>query len=71
MSQGNVMYYVFSVVRVLLYPLALIYGFIVWLRNRMYDAGIASSIEFAPPVIAVGNLSVGVTGNTPHVEYLI
>ena len=71
MSQRNVIYHVFSVVRILLYPLALIYGFVVWLRNRMYDVGISSSIEFAPPVIAVGNLSVGGTGKTPHVEYLI
>jgi tetraacyldisaccharide 4'-kinase len=61
----------FSLVRFLLYPFALIYGVIVWLRNRMYDAGISSSVEFSVPVICVGNLSVGGTGKTPHVEYLI
>jgi tetraacyldisaccharide 4'-kinase len=71
MSQKNVLYYLFSVVRVLLYPLALLYGGIVWLRNRLYDAGFFSSIEFSIPVISVGNLSVGGTGKTPHVEYLI
>lgn len=57
--------------RILLYPLALIYGAIVWLRNRLYDSGFFSSIEFNVPVITVGNLSVGGTGKTPHVEYLI
>src|ERR1043165_7154941 len=62
---------VFSLVRFLLYPFALIYGVIVWFRNRLYDAGISSSVEFSVPVICVGNLSVGGTGKTPHVEYLI
>lgn len=71
MSERNALYYGFSVVRVLLYPLALIYGAVVWLRNRLYDAGFFSSIEFSPPVISVGNLSVGGTGKTPHVEYLV
>jgi tetraacyldisaccharide 4'-kinase len=54
-----------------LYPFAIIYGAVVWLRNRLYDTGFFSSIEFSVPVIAVGNLSVGGTGKTPHVEYLI
>lgn len=61
----------FSVVRFLLYPFALIYGAVVWLRNRLYDMGVSSSVEFSIPVISVGNLSVGGTGKTPHVEYLI
>ena len=61
----------FSVVRFLLYPFALIYGAVVWLRNRLYDSGFFSSVEFSVPVITVGNLSVGGTGKTPHVEYLI
>lgn len=71
MSQRNFLYHMFSVVRVLLYPLTLIYGAVVWLRNRLYDSGFYSSIEFDVPVITVGNLSVGGTGKTPHVEYLI
>jgi tetraacyldisaccharide 4'-kinase len=61
----------FSLVRFLLYPFALIYGVVVWLRNRLYDSGFSSSVEFSLPVICVGNLSVGGTGKTPHVEYLI
>jgi len=71
MNGRNVLYYIFSVVRILLYPIALIYGAIVWLRNRMYDAKLFSSIEFSVPVITVGNLSTGGTGKTPHVEYLV
>lgn len=71
MSQRNFFYHIFSAVRFLLFPFALIYGAIVWLRNRLYDSGFSSSIEFSIPVISVGNLSVGGTGKTPHVEYLI
>lgn len=62
---------IFSVFKFLLYPLAFVYGAVVWLRNRLYDTGFYSSIEFSPPVIAVGNLSVGGTGKTPHIEYII
>ncbi|MBS1615773.1 MAG: tetraacyldisaccharide 4'-kinase [Bacteroidetes bacterium] len=60
-----------SLIRFLLYPFALIYGVVVWLRNRLYDSGFFSSVEFSLPVICVGNLSVGGTGKTPHVEYLL
>ena len=57
--------------KLLLYPLSLLYGGMTWLRNRLYDQGLLSEIEFDLPTIAVGNLSVGGTGKTPHVEYLI
>ncbi len=67
----NALYHAFSLVRVLLYPLALLYGAVVWLRNRLYDGGFFSAVSFSVPVIVVGNLSVGGTGKTPHVEYLI
>lgn len=71
MSHRNALYYFFSLVRILLYPLALLYGAVVWLRNRLYDSGVFGGIQFSVPVIAVGNLSVGGTGKTPHVEYLV
>lgn len=71
MTQRNVLYYAFSLVRFLLYPFAVLYGAVLWLRNRLYDTGFFSSIEFSVPVITVGNLSVGGTGKTPHVEYLV
>ncbi len=54
-----------------LYPLSWIYGLVVYLRNQMYDFGLLGTTEFDIPVISVGNITVGGTGKTPHVEYLI
>lgn len=60
-----------SQARKLLYPFSLVYGGVMSLRNKLYDHGIFSSQEYDVPVIAVGNLSVGGTGKSPMVEYLI
>lgn len=57
--------------RKLLFPFAILYGFITSLRNYLYDKAILKSYSFDIPVIAVGNLSVGGTGKTPQIEYLI
>ena len=57
--------------RFLLFPFAILYDFITRIRNYFYDVGIFKSTSFDVPVIAVGNLSVGGTGKTPQIEYLI
>jgi tetraacyldisaccharide 4'-kinase len=46
-------------------------GFITKIRNNLYDRGIFKSSAFDFPIINVGNLAVGGSGKTPHVEYLI
>ncbi len=55
----------------LLFPIALLYDGITRLRNHLYNIGYKRSFVFDLPVISVGNLSVGGTGKTPMVEYLI
>jgi tetraacyldisaccharide 4'-kinase len=57
--------------RLLLLPLSLLYGIIIWIRNKFYDLGIFKSTSFELPVISVGNLEVGGSGKTPMTEYLI
>lgn len=57
--------------RLLLFPFAILYGLITDIRNTMYFANILKRTSFEKPIITVGNLSVGGTGKTPFVEYLL
>ena len=54
-----------------LLPLSWLYGLGVGLRNRLFDLGVLPQQEFSIPVIDVGNITVGGSGKTPHVEYLV
>lgn len=62
---------ILSILRYVSLPLALLYGLVIFLRNKFYDWNIFSSMKFSLPVISVGNLTVGGTGKSPHIEYLI
>ena len=55
----------------ILFPFSVIYGFIIWIRNKLFDAKILRSATFNFPLICVGNLAVGGTGKSPMTEYLI
>jgi tetraacyldisaccharide 4'-kinase len=55
----------------ILFPISFIYAFIVNIRNTLFDLKILKSYEFDLPVISVGNITVGGTGKTPTVEYLV
>lgn len=59
------------VIRILLFPVSIIYGTVVLFRNFLYDHGILKSSYGATPTIVIGNLSLGGTGKTPHTEYII
>ena len=52
-------------------PLSWLYGLVSDVRNAMFDCGMLPSVSYDIPIIDVGNLTVGGTGKTPHVEYLI
>ena len=54
-----------------LLPLSWLYGVAVSLRNELFALGILKERSFSIPVISVGNITVGGSGKTPHVEYLI
>ena len=54
-----------------LLPLSWFYGIGVGFRNFLFEVGILKSRAYKIPVISVGNITVGGTGKTPHVEYLV
>ncbi|MDT0555950.1 tetraacyldisaccharide 4'-kinase [Patiriisocius hiemis] len=60
-----------KVLRWLLFPFTILYWVITSTRNYLYDTGILKSTFYNLPVICVGNLSVGGTGKSPMIEYLI
>ncbi|MEX6626145.1 tetraacyldisaccharide 4'-kinase [Tenacibaculum salmonis] len=60
-----------KLLRFLLFPFAVLYDVITTIRNWFFDINILKSTSFKVPVISVGNLSVGGTGKSPQIEFLI
>ena len=52
-------------------PLSWLYGVGVLVRNKLFDLGVLKQKSYSIPVISVGNITVGGSGKTPHVEYLV
>jgi tetraacyldisaccharide 4'-kinase len=60
-----------NIIAFILFPISFIYGIVLFLRNYFFDIGLFSQYKSSIKVVSVGNLSVGGTGKTPHVEFLI
>ena len=66
----NVNSFLLRPIRILLFPLSLIYALIVKVRNWLFDRRYFLRF-FNLPVICVGNLAVGGTGESPMVEWMV
>ncbi len=62
---------VHTVLHYVLLPLSWLYGMVTGVRNWLFDHNVLPQEECDVPVITVGNLTVGGTGKTPHVEYIL
>ncbi len=60
-----------ALMKKLLIPFSWLYGLAVMARNRAYDRGWFRQESAGVPVLSVGNITVGGTGKTPLVEYLV
>lgn len=61
----------FTVLKWLLSPLSLLFWLITYIRRMLFTFGLKEVVSLPVPVIVVGNITVGGSGKTPTVIYLI
>lgn len=67
----NVNSFLFRPIRLLLFPISLVYAIVIRIRNWLFDKKVLPSAAFNLPIICVGNLAVGGTGKSPMVEWMV
>ncbi|ABV87094.1 tetraacyldisaccharide 4'-kinase [Shewanella pealeana] len=70
-SWVNKLWYQSHPLRFALWPLTLLFGAVSWLRRLLFSLGLKKATKLPVPVIIVGNITVGGSGKTPTVIYLI
>lgn len=55
----------------LLAPLSWLYTFVIFVRHKLFDWRLISSVEYDIPIVCIGNITIGGTGKTPMAEALI
>lgn len=59
-----------NVLRWILWPLSILYGIVTYIRNYLYNNDLKKIYQSGIYTVNIGNLTVGGTGKTPHIEYL-
>ena len=62
---------IYLLTKVIMFPFSVVYGLIIIIRNMLFDFGIIKSKKFNTKIISVGNLIMGGSGKTPHVEFIV
>ncbi|HMN04396.1 MAG TPA: tetraacyldisaccharide 4'-kinase [Flavobacteriales bacterium] len=60
-----------AALRLLLLPFSWLYGLVLRVRHALYDRGWLRSTAPGIPTINVGNIALGGTGKTPHVDLVL
>ncbi|MCH2046401.1 MAG: tetraacyldisaccharide 4'-kinase [Saprospiraceae bacterium] len=58
------------ILRILLFPFAILFDLITRLRNFLFEVNFLKSTQFDMPIMVVGNIIAGGSGKTPHVQYI-